>query len=65
MRAREEEYDKQERLNKTQDDLNDTLKRLEKYSYAIGQVQNMSFIDRLFNRLPEQIKMLEPIKKEK
>lgn len=50
----------QERLNKTQDELNDTLKRLEKYSYAIGQVKNMSFIDRLFNRLPEEIKQLQP-----
>lgn len=50
----------QERLNKTQDELNDTLKRLEKYSFAIGQVQNMSFIDRVFNRLPEQIKELQP-----
>lgn len=49
----------QERLNKTQDELNDTLKRLEKYSYAIGQVQNMSFIDRLLNRLPEEIKQLK------
>jgi len=48
--------------------LNDTLKRLEKYSYAIGQVQHMSFIDRLLNRLPEEIKELkagsEEIKKE-
>jgi len=50
----------QERLNKTQDELNDTLKRLEKYSYAMGQVKNMSFIDRLFNRLPEEIKQLQP-----
>ena len=49
----------QERLNKTQDELNNTLKRLEKYSYAIGQVQNMSFLDRLYNRLPEQIKELQ------
>ena len=48
----------QERLNKTQDELNDTLKRLEKYSFAIGQVQSMSFIDRLLNRLPEEIKEL-------
>ncbi len=55
----------QERLNKTQDELNDTLKRLEKYSFAIGQVKNMSFIDRLFNRLPEEIKQLQPGKEEK
>lgn len=54
----------QERLNKTQDELNDTLKRLEKYSFAIGQVQNMSFIDRLFNRLPEQVRELQPGKKD-
>ena len=54
----------QERLNKTQDELNDTLKRLEKYSFAIGQVQNMSFLDRLFNRLPEQVKELQPGKDE-
>ncbi len=50
----------QERLNKTQDELNSTLKRLEKYSFAIGQVKNMSFIDRVFNRLPEEIKALQP-----
>lgn len=50
----------QERLNKTQDELNDTLKRLEKYSFAIGQIKNMSFIDRIFNRLPEEIKELQP-----
>lgn len=50
----------QERLNKTQDELNETLKRLEKYSYAIGQVQHMNIIDRLLNRLPEQIKELQP-----
>lgn len=54
----------QERLNKTQDELNDTLKRLEKYSFAIGQVKNMSFLDRLFNRLPEEIKTLQPGKNE-
>lgn len=50
----------QERLNKTQDELNDTLKRLERYSFAIGQVKNMSFIDRLFNRLPTEIRELQP-----
>ncbi|WP_461436410.1 hypothetical protein, partial [Methanosphaera sp.] len=55
----------QERLNKTQDELNNTLKRLEKYSFAIGQVKNMSFIDRIFNRLPEEIKELQPGKDEK
>ena len=54
----------QERLNKTQDELNDTLKRLEKYSFAIGQVKNMGFIDRLFNRLPAEIKELQPGKEE-
>lgn len=54
----------QERLNKTQDELNDTLKRLERYSFAIGQVKNMSFIDRLFNRLPVEIKELQPGKDE-
>ena len=26
----------------------------------MGQVKNMSFIDRLFNRLPEEIKQLQP-----
>ena len=54
----------QERLNKTQDELNYTLKRLEKYSFAIGQIKNMSFVDRLFNRLPEEIKELQPGKEE-
>ena len=54
----------QERLNKTQDELNDTLKRLEKYGFAIGQVKNMSFIDRVLNRLPEEIKELQPGKEE-
>ena len=55
----------QERLNKTQDELNETLKRLEKYSYAIGQVQHMNIIDRILNRLPQQVKELQAATYEK
>lgn len=48
----------QEVLNKQQLELNEALKKLEKYSYAMGKLENMSLIDRLFNRIPEEVKEL-------
>lgn len=48
----------QEVLNKQQFELNEALKKLEKYSYAMGKLENMSLIDRLFNRIPEEVKEL-------
>jgi len=48
----------QEVLNKQQLELNEAMRKLEKYSYAMGKLENMSFIDRLFNRIPEEVKEL-------
>ena len=34
------------------------MKKLEKYSYAMGKLENMSLIDRIFNRIPVEVKEL-------
>lgn len=47
-------------LNKQQLELNEAMKRLEKYSYAMGKLENMSLIDRIFNRIPHEVKQLAP-----
>lgn len=46
--------------NKLQSEYNELQNDVKKYSYAIGCIENMSFMDRLLNRLPEEIKELKP-----
>lgn len=48
----------QERYNKSQNEIIQLEKELSKYRVAITKVQGLSFMDRVFNRLPEDIKEL-------
>lgn len=50
--------------NKLQQDQNQQLQKIEKYSYFIGAVTHMSLLDRLLGRYPSEVKELETYKKE-
>lgn len=48
----------QERYNKSQDEVIQLEKELSKFRIAITKVQSLSFMDRIFNRLPDDVKEL-------
>ena len=54
----------QEVLNKQQFELNEALKKLERYSYAMGKLENMSLTDRILNRIPSEVKELSAPKED-
>ena len=56
----------QERLNKSQEEIIHLERELTDYRLAISKVQNLGFMDRLLNKLPDEVKRLESkeVKKE-
>lgn len=48
----------QERFNKSQEEVIKLERELNSYRIAITKVQSLNFMDRLLNRLPEEIKQL-------
>ncbi len=46
--------------NKLQKEHNQLQQKMQKYTFFFGSVTNMSFIDRLLGRFPEEIKELQP-----
>jgi chromosome segregation ATPase len=49
----------QERFNKSQDEVNSLQRETSQLKIVMTKVQGMSLFDRLFNRLPEEIKEIE------
>jgi septation ring formation regulator EzrA len=55
----------QERFNKSQEDVINLERELNAYRIAVNKIQSLSFMDRLFNRIPKDVKELgaSPINK--
>ena len=56
----------QERLNKSQEEVIKLERELTSYRLVVSQIRNLSFMDRVLNKLPDEVKQLESkeIKKE-
>jgi chemotaxis protein histidine kinase CheA len=55
----------QERFNKSQKDLNVLERETRKLHVVIAKIEKMSFMERILNRLPEEVKQLKSGKEKK
>jgi len=50
----------QERLNKSQEEIIKLERELTNYRLIVSKIRNLSFMDRVLNKLPDEVKQLEP-----